>query len=115
LTLFELAEFPLPKKHPRPGRRGKRYTRDSYRVAVVRAAAAADLAAHKRQPEVPQAQRIIPHWTPNQLRHSAADALERRFGKDAARAVLGHSDDDTTDIYLTRDFETAARIMAEVG
>lgn len=32
-----------------------------------------------------------PHWTPNQLRHTFATAIRRKFGIEAARAVLGHS------------------------
>ena len=33
----------------------------------------------------------IERWSPNQLRHSCATAVRRRFGISAARAVLGHS------------------------
>lgn len=33
----------------------------------------------------------IPHWSPNQLRHTCATEVRRRFGLAAARAVLGHS------------------------
>lgn len=33
----------------------------------------------------------VPHWSPNQLRHSCATEVRRRFGLAAARAVLGHS------------------------
>ena len=33
----------------------------------------------------------IAHWSPNQLRHTCAPEVRRRFGLAAARAVLGHS------------------------
>ena len=33
----------------------------------------------------------IPHWGPNQLRHTCATAVRRRFGLAAAHAVIGHS------------------------
>lgn len=33
----------------------------------------------------------IPHWSPNQLRHSCATAVRRALGIGACRAVLGHS------------------------
>lgn len=33
----------------------------------------------------------IAHWSPNQLRHTCATVVRRRFGLAAARAVLGHS------------------------
>ncbi len=33
----------------------------------------------------------IEHWSPNQLRHTCATAVRRRFGRAAVRAVLGYS------------------------
>ena len=54
-------------------------------------------------------------WAPNQLRHTAATELRRRFGLEVARVVLGHSEVDTTEIYAERDFAAARAAMREIG
>ena len=38
----------------------------------------------------------IPHWTPYQLRHAAATAMEDEAGLDEAQALLDHSSAQTT-------------------
>jgi site-specific recombinase XerC len=50
-----------------------------------------------------------------QLRHTRATELQARFGVEAARVVLGHSDVATTQIYAERDLAAAAAVMKEVG
>ncbi|MCC7085496.1 MAG: site-specific integrase [Pirellulales bacterium] len=54
-------------------------------------------------------------WSPNQLRHTAATELRKRFGLEAAQVVLGHSAADVTQIYAERDLEKAAAVIREVG
>jgi integrase len=54
-------------------------------------------------------------WHPNQLRHSAATAIRRRYGAEAAQAVLGHAELSTTEIYAERSLEAARQIMKEIG
>lgn len=54
-------------------------------------------------------------WSPNQLRHSAATDIRRRFGLEAAQVVLGHSRANVTQIYAERDSTLAIRIAKEVG
>jgi integrase len=54
-------------------------------------------------------------WSPNRLRHAAATMLRARYGVEAARTVLGHSNISTTQIYAEADLEKAAKIMGEVG
>jgi integrase len=54
-------------------------------------------------------------WHPNRLRHACATRVRRSFGLDASRAVLGHSDLNTSEIYAERDREQAARVMREIG
>jgi site-specific recombinase XerD len=54
-------------------------------------------------------------WHPNQLRHAAATKIRRSYDLDTARAVLGHADPKTTEIYAERDREQAARVMREIG
>jgi integrase len=54
-------------------------------------------------------------WHPNRIRHATATRVRRDYGLDAARAVLGHSDINTSEIYAERDREQAARVMREIG
>jgi integrase len=88
------------KRKARPKRApGERYTRRSYRYAVVRA-------CHKAG---------VPEWSPLQLRHTAGTLIRQRYGVEAARVVLGHSKVETSQIYAERDLGAAQRIMAEMG
>ena len=84
---------PCPLRPP-----AERYTRQSYRVAVVRACDGAG----------------VPHWSPLQSRHTAATEIRKRFGLEAAQVILGHSRADVTQIYAERDVNKAREIMAEI-
>jgi integrase len=83
-----------PKRTP-----GERYTRRSYRVAVVRACQKAG----------------VPPWSPLQLRHTAATRIRAQFGLEAAKAILGHTRVETSQIYAERDMTRAEEIMREIG
>jgi integrase len=83
-----------PKRKP-----GERYTRRSYRVAVVRACQKAG----------------VPPWSPLQLRHTAATRIRAQFGLEAAKAILGHTRVETSQIYAERDLGRAEEIMREIG
>jgi integrase len=85
---------PAPKRKP-----ADRYTRVSYRQAIVRACKKAG----------------VPAWSPLQLRHTAATAIRAKFGVEAAKVVLGHTKVETTQIYAERDLTRAAQIAAEIG
>lgn len=85
---------PTPKRAP-----GERYTRRSYRVAVVRACRKAG----------------VPPWSPLQLRHAAATRIRARYGLEAARVILGHSKVETSQLYAERDLSQAQEIMATIG
>ena len=54
-------------------------------------------------------------WHPNQLRHTAATAIRREHGIEAARVILGHSKLTTTEIYAEADQVKAAEVMARIG
>lgn len=69
-----------PKRQP-----GDRYRKDAYGKAIERAVEQANL---KR---VGEGQEPLPRWKPNQLRHSAATEIRRRFGLEAAQVILGHA------------------------
>jgi integrase len=76
-----------------------RYTSNGYLQAVHRAC---DRAKAER-------------WSPNQLRHNAATLIRARYGVEAARTVLGHSNVGTTQIYAEADLAKAAKVMQELG
>jgi integrase len=63
--------------------KGTEWNKDSYRIAVARAAKAAG----------------VEHWTPYQIRHTAAQAVRDNEGPEATQALLGHSRLSTTEIY----------------
>jgi integrase len=103
-----------PQRHrERPA--GIRYTKDSYRRAVARAVERANASFQQRVGEDDRPRVIIPHWHPNQLRHSVATNIRRRYGLEAAQVTLGHSKADITQTYAERDFSLAERVMGEVG
>ena len=82
------------------------------RRAVERAnrIATKDAATRREEPPAP-----IPHWHPNQLRHSAATEIRKTFGLEAAQVALGHSRADVTQVYAERDMRLAAGIARKIG
>ena len=76
-------------RRPRAGRRGERYTKDSFRRAVVRACERVGLTP----------------WSPNRLRHSRASEIRAHFDLEASQTVLGHKKADVSEIYAERDFK----------
>lgn len=78
---------------------GDRYTALSYGRAIARACDKAG----------------VPAWSPNRLRHTAATAIRKAFGLEAAQVALGHAAADTTQIYAERDFAKARAVAAEIG
>lgn len=57
----------------------------------------------------------IPHWHPNQLRHSFATEARTRLGLEAAQVALGHSRADVTQVYAERDMGLAAKVAEKMG
>jgi integrase len=105
------------------------YTVAAYRRAIARAVVRAFMPEHLRtiSRKLPPEERALlkrdaaawraAHvWSPNQLRHSAATAIEAHYGSDdAARVVLGHKSKTTTEQYLAQDLAKARNIAREVG
>jgi integrase len=83
-----------PKRRRRP-----RYDSAAYYAAV---SAACDRAG-------------VPRWGPHRLRHAVATEVRRRYGLEAAQALLGHAKADVTEIYAERDLSKAVEVMGEVG
>ena len=80
----------------------KMYTKDSYRRAVKRGLERAERHGVK-----------IQHWTPYQLRHSAATELSIQLGREAAGVMLGHASTDVTAGYDHSDREKVRRLTAK--
>ena len=54
-------------------------------------------------------------WAPNQLRHSAATEVRRRFGLEAAQVILGHSQANITEVYAERDIAKGIDVARAIG
>jgi integrase len=54
-------------------------------------------------------------WQPNQIRHSHATEVRRRFGLEAAQVALGHSQATITQSYAERDTTLAVKVAAAMG
>jgi len=54
-------------------------------------------------------------WAPNQLRHTAATEIRRRFGLEAAQVILGHAEAKITEIYAERDATKAREVAGMIG
>lgn len=83
-----------PKRAP-----GARYNVSGYDHAIERACARAG----------------VPRWSSNQLRHTFATGVRKRYGLEAAQVLLGHAKADVTQIYAERDLDLALRVAGEVG
>jgi integrase len=57
----------------------------------------------------------VPAWNPLQLRHTAATLIRAKYGLEAAKAILGHSRVETSQLYAERDLGRAEEIMKEIG
>ncbi|NOT01038.1 MAG: site-specific integrase [Phycisphaerales bacterium] len=57
----------------------------------------------------------VPHWSPNQLRHTFASEIRKLHGLEAAQVLLGHARADVTQIYAERDHAKAREVAALVG
>lgn len=58
---------------------------------------------------------LLPRWSPNRLRHTAATEIRRQFGLEAAQVTLGHAQANVTQIYAERDEAKAAEVMRLLG
>ncbi|MEZ6117777.1 MAG: site-specific integrase [Pirellulaceae bacterium] len=83
-----------PKRQPQD-----RYVTDSYRRAIHRVCE----------------RHNIEKWSPNQLRHTSATEIRRRFGIEAAQVICGHERADVTQVYAERDLELAKKVARVIG
>lgn len=57
----------------------------------------------------------IPHWHPNQIRHSRGTETRKVYGLEGTQAELGHAQIETSQIYAMKNEENARRIARETG
>jgi integrase len=103
---------PSQRDRRKPGPRrapGERYNTRSYYHAILYAIRRANRQAEKAD------RPAIPHWHPNQLRHTAGTRIRREFGLDPARAILGHSSPVVAEVYAELDRESAIEVMRRIG
>jgi integrase len=118
-TPLRYGNRPGTNRKRKPKRKaGEHYTTNTYRRAIHRAV---DLENRKRREEAKQNGHneadveLVPKWSPNRLRHSAATEIRRRFGLEAAQVTLGHATADVSQIYAERDLSLAAEVMRKIG
>jgi integrase len=99
-----------PKRKP-----GERYDTNTYRRAIHRAVDLANRARTKQAAKEGVEPEMLSRWSPNQLRHSAATAIRKAFGLEAAQVTLGHAQADVTQVYAERDLSLAVEVMRKIG
>jgi integrase len=94
---------------------GDRYNTCAFRRAIQRGVERANRTRREQAEITEREPQLLPSWSPNQLRHTAATELRKQFGLEEAQVVLGHANADVTQIYAERDLQKAVEIMREVG
>ena len=116
VTPLHYGNRPGTNRQNRPKRKaGPRYDVNGYRRAIQRAADRANVEAHRERPDVPAGERLVPRWSPNQLRHARATEVRRQHGLEAAQVTLGHAKADVTQVYAERDVALAAAVARATG
>ncbi|ARN56152.1 tyrosine-type recombinase/integrase [Sedimentisphaera salicampi] len=94
-----------------PGKKGGYYSRTAISYAI-----------RKAIDKINQSEdEDVPHWSPNQLRHSCGTRVRKKFGADAARIILGHSnpagitDRYTRDAIIEEEIKQAKKVMRQIG
>jgi integrase len=57
----------------------------------------------------------VAHWSPNQLRHSHATEVRKKFGVEASQVMLGHSHINTTEIYAEVNADRGKEVARLIG
>lgn len=133
-TLLSCGNRPGTNRQRKPKRTpGQRYSVDAYRRAIHRACDIAfppkgELAQQSDESVEAWRERLTGEqttevqqwqsehrWSPNQLRHSAATEIRKKYGLEAAATVLGHAKADVTQIYAERDYGLAANMARQIG
>ncbi|NLS97961.1 MAG: site-specific integrase [Planctomycetaceae bacterium] len=91
------------------------YTQDTYRRAIHKAIGRINAQRRKAAKEDGEDPELLPLWSPNRLRHTAATEIRRAFGLEAAQVTLGHAKADVTQIYAERDSTLAREVAKRIG
>jgi len=102
------------KESPRKSA-GERFTTQSYGQAVAYACRKAFPAPEGTTGEALLQWRRDHRWTPNQLRHSFATRIRKKFGLESAQILLGHAQADITQVYAERDETKAIEVARKIG
>jgi integrase len=87
-----------PKRTP-----GDKYDSTNYRKAVQYAITACNKPRRAEAKAAGVKPKLIPHWTPYQLRHTTATKVRKEMGYECAGATLGHTNMSATAIYAERN------------
>ena len=87
----------------------------SYNRAIARAVKTANTTRRKEAEGAGVDPVLLPSWSPNRLRHTAATEVRRQFWLEAAQVRLGHSKADITQVYAEKDQELAKTVAAKIG
>ena len=89
----------VDRSKPNPKRQANDlYSSESYRRCITRAAEKAG----------------VPHWFPNQLRHTTLTAIRAKEGIEAAQIMASHKNISTTEIYAEKDIAKARELARMV-
>ncbi len=91
------------------------YTSDTYRRAIHRACDHAFPPTETLEGDAIREWQSSKRWSPNQIRHSVATKVRKKYGLEAAQVILGHSSANVTQVYAERDMARAAEVMQELG
>ena len=58
---------------------------------------------------------LLSYWKPNQLPHTAATAIRKGLGLEAAQVSLGHAMAYVSEIYAERDLTLAVEVARKIG
>lgn len=96
------------KKAPKRPKRERYDTRSYYRAITY-----AINKANRLREDIGESP--IPHWSPNQLRHSRATDVRSEHGLEGAQLILGQKHARVTEVYAERDEQRARQIQHEMG
>ena len=114
-TPLKYGNRPGTNRKRRPKRKpAECYTRDSYRRAITRGVAKANKVITEAGGDGGEPE-LVPAWSPNQLRHSAATEIRKLFGLEAAQVTLGHASADVTQVYAERDARLGIEVAKRIG
>ena len=91
--------------------KGDVYTPDSYRRAIQYGIQKSNRLQRLTDDRNP----LIPSWHPNQLRHSFATTVRKRFGVEAAQVGLGHARTDVVEVYAEKNYHLAVNVAKLIG